>query len=112
MKLIKINEQPEVGVSQNKKIRKRVWVGNGVLNNITNFSRVIFPPGEKTARHQHDDIDEVFTCESGCGEVRINDVGYIFSAGTTVVVKAGELHEMINSGSTNLIVSYFSVRAE
>ena len=112
MKLIKINEQTDVGVSHNEKIRKRVWVGNGVLKNMTNYSRAIFPPGEKAGSHLHDDMAEVFTCESGCGEIRVDDVGYVFTPGTTVVVDAGEVHEIINSGSEDLIVTYFGVLAD
>ncbi|WP_372846419.1 cupin domain-containing protein [Pontiella sp.] len=112
MKLIKINEQPERGVSHNAKVRKRVMVGPGVVQGITNYSRAVFPPGEKAAEHLHEDMAEVFTCESGCGEIRVNDVGYVFSAGTTVVVGPGEVHEIINSGSANLVVTYFGVLAD
>ncbi len=111
MKLIKINELPETGVSHNPKIRKRVLVENGELNGITYFSKSVFPPGEKAGSHLHNDMAEVFTCESGCGEIRVNEVGYVFAAGTTVVVEAGEVHEIINSGSTDLVVSYFGVLA-
>ncbi|MDF7823666.1 cupin domain-containing protein [Pontiellaceae bacterium B12227] len=109
MKLIKTNDVAESGVSHNAKIRKRVWVEDGELNNITNYARAVFPTGEKAAAHVHDDMTEVFTCESGCGEIRINEVGYVFDAGTTVVVEAGEVHEIINSGSSELVVSYFGV---
>lgn len=109
MKLIKINELPETGVSHNSNIRKKVLVGKDELTGITNFSRAVFPPGEKAGSHMHEDMAEVFTCEAGCGEIRVNDVGYVFSAGTTVVVEAREKHEIINSGTTDLIVSYFGV---
>lgn len=109
MKLIKINELPEAGVSHNSNIRKKVLVGKDELKGITNFSRAVFPPGEKAGSHLHEDMAEVFTCESGCGEIRINDVGYVFATGTTVVVEAWEEHEIINSGTTDLIVSYVGV---
>ena len=59
--------------------------------------------------HLHNDMFEVFSVVSGCGEIRINDVGYVFTAGTTVVVEPGEVHEIINSGDTDLVVSYFGV---
>lgn len=109
MKLIKTNDAAETGVSHNAKIRKRVWIENGEQSNITNYARAVFPPGEKAAAHDHDDMTEVFTCVSGCGEIRVNEVGYVFDAGTTVVVEAGEMHEIINAGTTDLVVSYFGV---
>lgn len=109
MKLLKLNELPERGVSHNAKIRKKQWVANGTIPGITTYSRAVFPPGEKAGSHLHNDMTEVFTVESGCGEIRVNDVGYVFAAGTTVVVEPGEVHEIINSGSQDLVVSYFGV---
>lgn len=110
MKLIKVNELPEEGVSHNAKIRKRVLVREGEIAGVTNYTRSVFPPGEVAGSHLHNDMAEVFTCESGCGEIRIDDVGYVFSAGTTVVVEPGEVHEIINSGSSNLVVTYFGIQ--
>ncbi len=109
MKLIKINDVPEAPVSHNAKIRKKVLVEKGFIQGITNFSRAVFPPGEKAGSHLHNDMTEVFTCESGIGEIRINDVGYVFAPGTTVVVEPGDVHEIINSGTTDLVITYFGV---
>ncbi|MEA2068763.1 MAG: cupin domain-containing protein [Verrucomicrobiota bacterium] len=109
MKLIKINELPLKGVSHNPAIGKRVMVERGELGPVTSYARAVFPPGEKAGSHLHNDMAEVFTVESGCGEIRIDEVGYVFSVGTTVVVEPGEVHEIINSGNTDLIVTYFGV---
>lgn len=109
MKLINIHELPEQGVSHNARIRKRVMLANGETKNITNYARAVFPPGEKAGAHSHDDLVEVFTVESGCGEIRIDDVAYVFSAGLTVVVEPGEVHEIVNTGSSELVITYFGV---
>lgn len=109
MKLIKINDVPDTPVSHNAKIRKKLLVENGLINGLTNYSRAVFPPGEKAGSHLHNDMAEVFTCESGLGEIRVNDVGYVFSPGTTVVVEPGDVHEIINSGTTDLVVTYFGI---
>ena len=109
MKLIKISEIPETGVSHNARIRKREILYDGEIGPITNYARAIFPPGEKARAHQHEDMTEVFTVESGSGEIRIDDVAYVFSAGMTVVVEPGEVHEIINTGNSNLVVTYFGV---
>ncbi len=55
---------------------------------------------------------EVFTVESGCGEIRIDDVAYVFSVGMAVVVEPGEVHEIINTGVADLVVTYFGVLTE
>lgn len=109
MRLIKINEVPETGVSHNARVRKRELIANGELGPVVNYARAVFPPGEKAVAHIHADMAEVFTVESGCGEIRINDVGYLFGVGTTVVVEPGEVHEIVNTGGTELVVTYFGV---
>ncbi|HEY5653751.1 MAG TPA: cupin domain-containing protein [Pontiella sp.] len=109
MKLIKISDVPEVGVSHNDKIRKKVLVENGRISGLSYYSRAVFPPGEKAGSHLHNDMAEVFTVESGCGEIRIDDVGYVFAAGTTVVVEPGEVHEIVNTGAVDLVVNYFGL---
>lgn len=109
MKLIKLNEIPENGVSHNPLVRKRVLVANGEIPRVTNYARAVFPPGEKAGSHLHNDMAEIFTVESGRGEIRINDVAYVFDEGTTVVVEPGEVHEIVNTGIAEMVVSYFSV---
>lgn len=110
MKIVKLNELPEKGVSHNGRIRKKEIVARGELGAITNYARAVFPPGEIAGSHLHNDMAEVFSVESGCGEIRIDDVAYVFSAGTVVVVEPGEVHEIINTGTTELIVTYFGVQ--
>lgn len=112
MKLIRLNEIPEKGVSHNAAIRKRVIVGSGEIPRIANYARAVFPPGETAGSHLHNDMAEVFTVESGSGEIRINDVAYVFAAGTTVVVEPGEVHEISNTGPSELVVSYFGIVVE
>jgi len=109
MKRININERPEQGVSHNAKIRKRVILAKGEVGGITHYARAVFPPGEKANAHRHDDMTEVFTAESGSGEICIDDVAYVFSAGMTLVVEPGEVHEIINTGSIELVVTYFGI---
>ncbi len=111
MKRINIHELPEQGVSHNAKIRKRVILANGEVGSVVNYARASFPPGEKAGAHRHDDMVEVFTVESGCGEIRIDDVAYVFSGGTTFVVEAGEVHEIANTGNSELVVTYLGVPA-
>lgn len=112
MKRIKIHDLPEQGVSHNTRIRKREILKSGEIGPITHYARAVFPSGEKADAHSHDDMAEIFTVESGCGEIRINDETYVFSTGLTVVVEPGEVHEIINTSSAELIVSYFGVITE
>jgi len=109
MKMIKMQELLEQGVSHNARIHKRQILTKGEVGPITNYARAVFPPGEKAEAHSHDDMTEVFTVESGSGDIRIDDVAYVFSAGMTFVIEPGEVHEIVNTGETELIVTYFGV---
>lgn len=53
---------------------------------------------------------EVFSVESGCGEIRINDVAYVLAPGTVAVVEPGDVHEITNTGDTELVINYFGVQ--
>jgi mannose-6-phosphate isomerase-like protein (cupin superfamily) len=110
MKLIKIYELNDQRSSHNEQIRKKEILANGEVGSIVNYARATFPPGEVAGMHSHADMTEVFTVESGCGEIRINDVAYVFSSGMTFVVEPGEAHEITNTGSADLIVTYFGVK--
>ena len=110
MKRIKISDLPEKGVSHNARIRKRQIIADGEVGPITNYARAVFPPGEKAGSHLHNDMAEVFTVESGHGEIRINDVAYVLAEGTVVVVEPGDVHEIINTSDSELVVTYFGVR--
>ncbi len=112
MKRIEIDKLPELGVSHNGRIRKREMVADGEVGPITTYSRAVFPPGEKAPAHFHNDMAEIFTAESGYGEIRIDDVAYVFSTGTTIVVEPGDIHEIVNTGSTDLVVTYLGVLVE
>ena len=109
MKLIKLSELPETGVSHNERIRKRTLLAKGEVGTLLNYAHAVFPPGEKAGAHRHTDMTEVFTALSGTGEIRIDDVGYVLVTGTTVVVEPGEVHEIINTGNSDLVLTYFAV---
>ncbi|MCF7847401.1 MAG: cupin domain-containing protein [Kiritimatiellales bacterium] len=112
MKLIDINKLEEEGVSHNSKIRKRVILSNGEAPPIINYARSVFPPGEMAGAHVHWDMVEVFTVESGSGVIRINDVEYDFLKDMCTVIEPGELHEIVNTGSDDLVLHYFAVFAK
>ncbi len=110
MKRIRLAELPEEGVSHNPRIMKRTLLRKGELGPIVHYARAVFPPGETAGAHFHNEMAEVFTAESGRGEIRIDDVAYVFRAGTTFVVEPGEVHEIANTGDADLVVLYFGVR--
>ena len=109
MKISSINTTEEVGVSHNSKIRKHVLISKGEIENITNFSQAVFPPGEIAYAHCHPDMTEVFFIESGHGTIKVDEKTILLEAGMCVTVEPNETHEIRNTGSIELVVTYFGV---
>ncbi len=110
MKLTSLNQLPEEGVSHNPAIKKKVMLRWGDLPHLTNFSQSRFAPGQTAAAHAHQDMCEVFFVEAGSGIIRINDQEYPLTQGSCIAVEPSEVHEVINNGSTELILTYFGLR--
>lgn len=110
MKLTALSNLPEEAVSHNPAIRKKVMLRWGDLPHLTNFSQARFAPGQVAPAHAHQDMCEVFFVESGAGTIAINGQPYPLVAGTCIAVEPGETHEVSNTGTTELVLTYFGLR--
>jgi quercetin dioxygenase-like cupin family protein len=110
MKLTSLTSLPEQPVSHNPEIKKKVMLGATALPHLTNFSQARFAPGQVAAAHVHTDMGEVFFVESGEGAIWIDDTVYPLLPGTCVAVEPGEGHEIKNTGSDELVLTYFGIR--
>jgi mannose-6-phosphate isomerase-like protein (cupin superfamily) len=84
----------------------------GDLPHLTNFSQARFAPGQVAAAHAHTDMCEVFFVESGTGVIRIDGHDHALAAGVCIAVEPGETHEVSNTGSVDLVLTYFGLRVE
>jgi mannose-6-phosphate isomerase-like protein (cupin superfamily) len=84
-------------------------IPQGVIPTLAQFSQVSFQPGEVATEHKHDDMYEIFLVESGSGVIKINEQQYPLEKGTCVTVEPGELHEVTNTGSEDLVLTYFGI---
>ena len=109
MKLTSLAEIPFAQVSHNPEIKKKVILGSGELPHLTNFSQAHFAPGQISSGHSHSDMCEVFFVEAGAGIIRINEQEYSLYQGVCVAVEPGEIHEIVNTGSSELILTYFGL---
>jgi quercetin dioxygenase-like cupin family protein len=110
MKLTSLSTLPEETVSHNPAIKKKVMLRLGDLPHLTNFSQARFAPGQVAAGHAHRDMCEVFFVESGEGTIRIDGVAHPLNPGTCIAVEPSEEHEVSNTGSTELVLTYFGLR--
>jgi quercetin dioxygenase-like cupin family protein len=112
MKQTALSQIPEESVSHNPEIKKKVMLRLGELPHLTNFSQARFAPGQAAAAHAHSDMCEVFFVESGTGVITVNGQPYGLEAGVCIAVEPGEVHEVINQGADELVLTYFGLRAE
>ncbi len=112
MKLTSLNDLPEESVSHNREIKKKVMLRFGDLPHLTNFSQSRFAPGHTAPAHAHQDMCEVFFVESGSGVIHVDGKEYPLIPGSCVAVEPGEVHEVVNNGATELVLTYFGLRVE
>ncbi|WP_088892601.1 cupin domain-containing protein [Leptolyngbya ohadii] len=110
MKQTDLDRLPLEPVSHNPAIQKKVMLRFGDLPHLTNFSQARFAPGQVAPAHAHADMCEVFFVESGRGEIEVNQQIYPLAAGGCVAVEQGEVHEVRNTGSKELVLTYFGIR--
>lgn len=59
-------------------------------------------PGEEIGEEVHHDVDQFFRFELGSGVVKIDGYEHEVKDGTAVIVPSGAVHNVINTGSTEL----------
>jgi quercetin dioxygenase-like cupin family protein len=87
------------------------WLANTELtgNDIT-VGRVIIKPGRSNPRHCHDNCEEVLYLVQGQLTHSFADESVEMTAGDTLVVPSGVMHNAVNTGDTDadMIVAYSS----
>jgi quercetin dioxygenase-like cupin family protein len=109
MKWIHLAQVPTEAVSHNPEICKQVMLRSQEIPHLTNFSQARFAPGQRTTSHAHQDMAEVFFVEAGVGEIYVNSEQYDLTVGTCVAIVAGEIHELVNTGDRDLVLTYFGI---
>jgi quercetin dioxygenase-like cupin family protein len=112
MKQTSLQTLPTEQVSHNPAIQKKVMLRLGDLPHLTNFAQAKFAPGQVAPAHAHLDMCEVFFVESGSGQIQIDGESYPLEAGGCVAIEPGEVHEVSNPGTEDLVLTYFGLRVE
>ena len=111
MKKLSLAELPLEGVSHDRQIKKQVMLRRGEVPRITAFSRATLLPGQTAHAHQHGDMFEVFFVDAGTGSMTIAGTEHQLARGVCIVIEPGEVHEITNTGSSDLALIYFGVEA-
>jgi quercetin dioxygenase-like cupin family protein len=109
MKLNHINNLPEVGVSHNPEIKKKIMVDKGYIPNLTTFAQATFKPGQSVEMHTHETMFEVFYIEKGKAEFVVEDSKMILEPGDSITIEPGEKHSQSNPFNEDVTWLYFGV---
>ena len=109
MKITNLNSLPQKQVSHNPEITKKVMLTDRDIPHLTNFSQATFAPGQVASAHSHHDMHEVFFVSAGEGIMRIDAKEYALTPGVCIAIATGETHEVINTGRSNLVLTYFGI---
>jgi hypothetical protein len=85
MKYNSLSQLPIESVSHNAAIRKKVMLRMGELPHLTNFAQAEFAPV-------------------------VDGISHSLNVGTYIAIEAGEVHEVSNTGSELLVLTYFGIR--
>jgi len=109
MKISNLKAIQQGPVSHNPAIKKQQMLGSNELDQLIQFSQATFPAGEIAGAHSHPDMNEVFFILSGTGQMRIDDTTVELEPGMCIAVEAGEMHEIENTGESELVINYFGL---
>ena len=110
MKISDFNNLEKENVSHNEDVKRQRFLHDGDLPGLTNFSRAFFEAGMQVEPHLHEDMNEVFYVLQGRGEIMVDLKSYKLSPGVSVVVEAGERHQIL--AETSLELLYFGLESK
>lgn len=110
MKITSLDAITPGGVSHNPEIEKRVMLQAGDLPHLLTFAQARFRPGQVADRHVHADKAELFWVEAGTGEIEVDTAVFLLAPGVCVAVEAGEFHEIRNTGTADLVLTYLGLQ--
>ncbi|NJB69995.1 quercetin dioxygenase-like cupin family protein [Saonia flava] len=112
MKLTHTKLLPELGVSHNPDIKKKVFLGRGEIPQLMNFGTATFKPGQAVEEHKHDTMFEVFYIQSGKAEFIVNGEALVLRAGDCITLEPGELHSQNNPFKEDVVWLYFGIATD
>ena len=109
MKFTHINDLPEVGVSHNPEIKKKIIIDKGFIPSLTTFAQATFKPGQSVDTHTHETMFEVFYIEKGKAEFVVEGTKMVLEVGDSITIEPGEEHSQSNPFDEDVIWVYFGI---
>jgi len=112
MKLLKLDELPEVGISHNPDIKKKVILDKGYIPRLMTFGQATIKPGQSVEEHKHDTMYEVFYIQSGTADFIVNGEKIVVREGEVISLEPHELHSQNNPYPKSVTWLYFGIATD
>ena len=109
MKIIHTNQIPKIGVSHNKKVKKKVILEKGYIPGLMTYGTATLKPGQSVNAHKHDTMFEVFHILSGKAKFGVNNKKIVLFEGDCITIEPGEEHSQSNPYNNDVKWIYFQL---
>ncbi|EPZ32551.1 hypothetical protein O9G_004125 [Rozella allomycis CSF55] len=109
MKHVKLRDQPEVPVSHDSSLFKRVLFGRGEMGNtgLMQIAHCILKSGDRVTEHEHADMMEFFYVVGGRGKIYVDGRESVLEKDDIVRIDVKEKHYIVNDSQDDLVLFYF-----
>ena len=112
MKITNIKNLPELGVTHNPEIKKKVLIGSNVIPQLMMFGEAVFTPGQSVDKHVHKSMYEVFYITSGKAMFHIKGKEFEVGVGDCITIEQGEEHFQYNPFKEDVRWLYFGIATD
>ena len=112
MKITNKKNLPEVGVSHNPEIKKKVFIDDQEIPKLMMFGEATFKPGQFVEKHSHNTLFEVFYICSGKAIFNINGNDIEVREGDCIRIEPKEEHYQNNPFDLDVTWMYFGIATD
>ena len=112
MKIINIKKLPELGVSHNPEIKKKVLIGDQEIPGLMFFGEAVIKPGQSVEKHSHETMYEVFYISFGKAIFNVGGNEVEASVGDCITIEPKEEHSQNNPFNEDVRWLYFGISVD
>ena len=109
MKILDLEKISLEPAKSNPKIKKKEFVKKGEIPHVNSIGQVVLKVGNIASEHIHENSFEAFLIENGTGIIKVNGKVEQIKAGNFILIEPGEAHEILNTGTENLVITYLEI---
>lgn len=104
MRYQSLDSIPKTPTSRNPKVLKQTMLQKGEIQNLANFSKVVFKPKQEDPEHSHKEITEIIFILEGRGIITIDNKEYKLKPNIFIIINPYEKHKLSNNNNQDLIL--------